>query len=442
LENKLCADIQPPINEESKLDYIIEIVTGKLATQIPIPSFMYDSLIKSKINDIQSNFRIFISSEDRNKFWPIIATLISGCFTFNYTSEFSNIKIFDMHIATVLELLLPESRTVRNISLAQNIFTYGSSCVASRSSHFSDALASIKSDNLIMRPYYSLFIQEFLFFVGEEKVNPSDRQKALDQLLKLFGKSKSMPTMLIGNIPFLFGYVTYGHNIELFCFDRKKKAHSINVFDLKLPEDSLRLFTCIVNIARVLKAYVRMFKNRNTGFNTLQFNQETKRNKATVTVYPGGVVKRYPKLANEDAERIYKIYSHLNDRNQYYKNAIVCLHLPRPKTIRENEESEPIAVFSMPFELAFSPLCAEVTSDRLSTVKEIVKALICVLKVLVPLHDNEFVHGDVRWTNVMYDIDEKNYILIDFDNGGKKPLRITKRNKLKGYPLKDMVTGK
>jgi hypothetical protein len=441
LAKDLCASVT--IQTDTPFDKIKTIVNGNLDFKIPIPAIIYNKLHVNKTyaqDFIESNFRILEFNEDTNQLWPIIATIINPLYEIDQTAEFNNISIFDSHIRSALQLIkliFPYSCSLkRNISATPNMQENLNSRTSS--ARIICPSVHIQGDNLAQRPDFSMFIDKFLVFVGEEEPNADQRNDAYTQLKKLFGPTKKISSLMIGNNPFLFGYVTYGSQVELFCFDRCTNIHNLASFDINnRSSDGLRLFISIINVARCLAAYRINFKR--TELSDIDFFTQIKRHRgASVTCFPFGVLKRYkPHVRNfsyEEAGNMYEIYTHMMNNKNEYSNAIQCVQISKPKECSSGSGS-----ISENFDLSFSPLCVPVTSERLSNVTEIIKALRSVLNVLVNLHKYGYVHGDVRWPNIMYDVDENKYLVIDFDNGGKYPLHITHpRQRLKGYPLKDM----
>jgi hypothetical protein len=394
--DQLCAI--EGITEDTPFTVIKEVVTGSLEYKLPIPSFLYhDLLTTTEKHLIEPNFRILQQSECcMNKFWPIINMINSFPCKINETNKLHNVSIFDFRITMTLEFALPDSISERNFSYDLDLTT--SSDESSNDSIIRSILTS--------RPDFTLMIRDFLALVGVEKAGPSQRNEALLQLSEMLSATNSINTLLTATAPYLFAYITYASHVELFCYNRVKEIMLIALFNLDVPGDSMRLFINMINVARVMKAYSRkaFFSPYNWLDRVSLFKVLERRRGVTVTPFFYGVFKRYApnmsKFTFEDAERIHQIYSHMMQNRKLYEGAIQCIYISTPVSI------------DLPFELAFSPLCLKV-KNRLSDVAEILKALKSVLTVLVNLHKHNFVHGDVRWSNVMYALDEDKYLLID-----------------------------
>jgi hypothetical protein len=90
-------------------------------------------------------------------------------------------------------------------------------------------------------------------------------------------------------------------------------------------------------------------------------------------------------------------------------------------------------------EFYLAPLCVPI--KKFKSVEQIIHALWCVLQVLAKFHSDNCVHGDVRWGNIMYDVDTADYRLIDLDNGGIAPMKLTQKRKemLRDLPERELV---
>jgi serine/threonine protein kinase len=188
-----------------------------------------------------------------------------------------------------------------------------------------------------------------------------------------------------------------------------------------------------MNVARVLLAYTGFLAKWPYG--DVQFFKKVSRPLGSnVIFHPCGLVKTYEpktgKFTIADAERIYEIYDYIKKNSLKY--AIRCVQLSKPSL----QPGSTIRI-AVPLEIHLEPLCAPLNFEK---VEDIVHALWCVLHVLAKLHGAGFVHGDVRWSNVMYDVDMEMYRLIDFDNGGKAPMTLVhKRKLLRDFPPRDLV---
>jgi hypothetical protein len=467
------------IDQRISFKKIRSVVESNLQCKIPVPIQLYNRLLKSFKSDsayVKANFEILASSED-NDLWAQIAAIVQLSASKNNSSEFDNISRYDALIKQPLELILsidPKTKInmTRNTCISSNLNeivkmpTLNSSkqSSASRSSNKSSASNSSNSStvseiiktsasvvvkksiaavqhsvqetsrkHLALRPDFAVFSNKFLMFVGEEKSSEIYADKAGLQLKNLLGdQSTYLPCSIFGNIPYLFGYTACRNEVKLFCFRRIHDFEELISYDLAKSIDCLKLFINMINIARIIAHFSS--KLIKWPFASEQFFIGNHRNLgASVFSHLYGVVKVYEKGSDKFDEkkekRVKDIYQYLIDyADEFDGYAIQCSEIV--ETVFEKAST--LAIY-------LEPLCVPIEKCFFDDVKHLLKAFWCVLKVLITLHKDGYVHGDIRWPNIMHDVVENKYVLIDFDNGGKFPLKIHKNDDLlKGYPLDEM----
>jgi serine/threonine protein kinase len=271
--------------------------------------------------------------------------------------------------------------------------------------------------------------------IGEEKISEAKENKALKQVIDFLGNDTTIPTKVFGNIPFIFAYTACGQTVKLFCFTRDKTQHSFQEFDINSIFGRISLFIHMVNVARIVKAFGEFLTS--WPYDEYLYKPSDRPLGSCVTLCYGGVYKIYKKgsLKYVDAERIYEIYSFV--KKQIYESfpAIRCLEIVKPKQSTKNQE-----YLIDVFEICLAPLCAKVNKYAVFF-KDLLCALKSVILVLIVLHDNGLVHGDIRWGNVMYSIDDTRFLVIDFDNGGQSGRLLTNDDIINGYPEQEMLQG-
>jgi hypothetical protein len=290
--------------------------------------------------------------------------------------------------------------------------------------------------HLASKPDFAVFANKFLIFVGEEKSSDVLSSEASWQIRNILGhQSTRLPWSIFGNIPFVFGYTGCGNEVKLFYYTRNKTRRNLETYDITHSLDCVKLFIHMTNVARIILEFSRKLIEWPFEIDEHFFVGEHRSLGATVFRCLDGVVKVYDEGSDkyniEKAKRVNDIYkfmkTHLPTLDGY---ALQCKNIDDTQSIEA-----PL------YEFHFEPLCKPIRDSHFTEagVKELLKALWCVLKVLVLMHKLEYVHGDIRWPNIMYDIVEEKYTVIDFDNGGKSPLRLSNDELLvKYYPLDEM----
>jgi hypothetical protein len=481
------------IDQETLFEEIQKIVQSDLNCKIPVPRQLFHRLIKKNEAYAKANFEVLGPSEDNN-IWVKIAALVQLSPSEDNSSEFDNISKYDALIKVPLELILSTESVIkmtRNTSLSTNLSksplntsnhssgsnssqpgstksdskskkssrsglsqtgsaksTSNSSTDSNKlqvppsaSAAFSSVIATpkvldISREHLASKPDFAVYANNFLMLVGEEESSNSLSEDASQQLVNHLGQECSrLPWLIFGNIPFLFGYTACGNIVKLFCFNRSKKCYLLCTYNLnnKLNgncSDCVKLFVHMINVARIILELSRKPLKWSLTYNNFLVKEERLLG-ATVFCHLYGAVKVYEKKStkfnSEKENRVIDIYNHLKMHpNTYNGYAIQCT-----KIVGVSSEASTVEIY-------LEPLCKPIES-QFKDVRDLLNALWCVLKALVQLHANNYVHGDIRWSNIMYDVVEKKYLLIDFDNGGVNSRELTSQDDfLKGYPKEEM----
>jgi len=80
------------------------------------------------------------------------------------------------------------------------------------------------------------------------------------------------------------------------------------------------------------------------------------------------------------------------------------------------------------------------TMDRVDDIEEFKKAIICVMDAALSMHANDYVHCDIRWPNIIYDPESNKYLLIDFEQIGRRCDRKCKTDKTIKHGVNDFCT--
>jgi hypothetical protein len=514
------------ITHENKSDFSVvnKAITGGLPFKIPLFAQSYNML---SIEDRVFTEQHFTKSPETstNFLALLIEMIVKFPIPISSCSEFNNIFILDLLIRMPLQMVLsaggfhftrstqlstylnePLRISTKQISQLSSSLTGGSSLEStfetssayssvssatnssssSNKSRNSSSLAKLKPSSssantthlsattaeilraifksLNSRPDCTVFSNFTACLIMEEKPTESMRGEADEQLAKTLGKTDSLPTVIFGNVPFLFVITACGNCVELACYSHANKMipHTISKYSLSNNQHKTKLALDMMNLARVLRVYQDKFLSLEWPYRGLPFFQKIRRDLGSfVLILTDRVVKSYEKETSqetnmftyEDAERVYDFYMYLRANSsspRLAKYAVKCVNQPIHPNLTQlytdtmvivtsttngaAEDAKKAAKNKPSLDFHLAPLCAHINNFK--NVKDFVHALWCVIQVLVKFHADGYVHGDVRWGNVMYDVVDGNYRLIDLDNGGKSPvmLSVEKSSKLKGLP--------
>ncbi|RPB21822.1 hypothetical protein L211DRAFT_840185 [Terfezia boudieri ATCC MYA-4762] len=258
------------------------------------------------------------------------------------------------------------------------------------------------------RPDFLCWMDQALVFRGEEKSSPEMLPIARTELEVKFGE---WTPLFYGQLPFVFAYATGGCMIQFYRImpDGQCQTLSHNIFNASLPSNRLSIFRTTINILRCLKTLKRLIPSDRP----LRLFYEYRRPKdVTLTIAPSTVLKRIPSLAvSEELRNLYEM-----------------IWLQRPKHII-NLAKQPRYGRT----ITSLHLCPVGFHPRLRNISELRHAVKGILKGLDWLHQYDYVHRDLRWANVIQDM-EGNVRLIDLEYAGKEGV-VEYGNILRHWPI-------
>ena len=264
-----------------------------------------------------------------------------------------------------------------------------------------------------------------LVFKGEEKAD-TDTNSLMRCRAELLEKMASWEPIHMGMIPFVLCYGAAGSFVRFYCVrPTATSVHTIHdvsdTLDVNTPRDRLRLAMISINCFRVMVAMASAAPA--PGAHGL--DQELLR--------PSGLRLKF---AGDYVEKIYSLQSlkHVTTGANCvaFKDLLTILQTNRPAHLEHPAASgmeflhgkEPINVNRQSTVQVCMVPCG--FSVRPATPPELQYAILCVLLGLQALHTLGWVHGDVRWPNIVR-IAADNWCLIDLDHARKLALDVAVR---------------
>lgn len=280
-------------------------------------------------------------------------------------------------------------------------------CAAPDSSTSIDRLRS--RPDLTVRTYLGV-----LLLLAEEKRSREDMNAAVRDVLQ---KVPIWNPLVMGPIPFLLCYTTAGSLVHFWVMDTQRNLHQVfpDPLNLMEPQHRFQFFRTIVNCFRIARAnqsevalppysyglYQRV--NRPYSGCTLEFRGSS-------------VVKEYRNKRTIDAEfaadggftpgRLDHLNAIFSALKSSAESSAGPKYLEYPKAISNLRPScSYLRVEMVP--LGFSQIP--------ETEPDFCRAIRCVLSGLQELHSIGWLHGDVRWPNVLRRGPDGDWFLIDYD---------------------------
>jgi hypothetical protein len=248
-----------------------------------------------------------------------------------------------------------------------------------------------------VRPDITVYCKNVLLMVGEEKDVHSKLQTAtgeLDECLNFWN------TLAFGDLPLVIGFVACGIQIQFYYYHvigSSKKPTRVKIGDLlsldgdnKLNNIQALLYT--INIIRILRTFIH--------HDLVQ----------TPYLKLFGVIYRKNGSVTIDADKVTKIIKKESIVDQIFHENFYQITFPE-LGIYENVEYE---TTKSTIRLKYGPVGYSIIprSDDLRY------AILNILEVVDKLHDEQVVHRDIRWDNVVKLSDNK-WMLIDFEEAAK-----------------------
>ena len=296
-----------------------------------------------------------------------------------YGTEASFHYFWDLNIRNQLELLLPRGRTVRDTS----------ECTATGN----------------LRPDYGFLLNKLCVFRGEEKP-PGSREDPKIELSKKLAWAYDPA-------PYVLGYYITGSDVTLVAISPPRRpggdpiVHDIAKADLRLKKDRILNIRRLINLSPICKILSDMVRPAESEFEKLE------RQYCTVEIAGHRIVKEFTTPdSRERLDRLCRVYNLLKEKEVPHTDWLV-------------HHKEPATAVLAPRGITRLP----------QTEDELISALICVLECLQFLHkEPTLFHRDIRWPNVINDLDNKDqWFIIDWDDAACPPTKAASHFNRKGH---------
>ncbi|KAG1695984.1 Crinkler effector protein 8 [Phytophthora capsici] len=255
-----------------------------------------------------------------------------------------------------------------------------------------------KASSGLKRPDFLFALDHICVFRGEET----------DTSTPITVPRKELSQMLVwsyGGVPYVFGYAASGFELELFAIHQAEKrdntgkdlkkivsTHLIGGFNLQQSSERFRLVLALLNLCLLFPEIVR-----NCPASAKIDFLDIHRDGVEVRLSPTFVDKCFH--TEEEYRRVKLIYESLKPFDVPRADAVVTT------------DSDQFSLTLMPRGIEMKP----------SSLSELFVALRNVLEALVVLHRNGWMHRDIRWSNVIKQINHVEWFLIDFADAAQSP---------------------
>jgi len=283
------------------------------------------------------------------------------------TEEFFR-GFWDSNIKDVVSLFLQEGSSIRN-------------------SNFNTQIRN-------MRPDFGLLVQDVCVFRGEEKGpgNPEDPKAELaDKLVWAFYDPAE----------YILGYYCRGLTMTLVAIcpplrkGGKPVVHDLVTANLRLRRERIKNMRRLINLSPLLKPLSDILQRASGEYQPIQ------RDRSTIERVASCIAKTYTtRDALARVKHLENIYISLAHRHVPNTDRIVHI---TGKTVY---------------------LAPRGLQDPPKVQAKVQECLVCVLEALIVLHEIPIFHRDIRWPNIIQNIeDPSNWILIDWEDAAAPPTK-------------------
>ena len=330
----------------------------------------------------------------------------------------------------------------RNKALSESVKTTTSLSASNSSNLFATSDYNGKDISIALKRPDFWMSDNFgrILFKGEEKKMVLQIGEAKKQLLDYcFILDKSQ----YSDIRYTFGYVTGGNIVEIYMLDHQNinlnKDSLIMRYDLHTISDRLQIITNVISIYYICSIISKKYKPKDF-YHYLYVDQVFALSTIQFIAY-----NRVLKTVVFELQRIcaFQSTNGISDLLSFYD------------LIREDNSNSPIinTIRCCAYKytpntnliLLLTPICnIDIQSRTKSNLAEFQELLLCILNALQSIHNQGYLHNDIRWPNIVYCDDHKKYnkyLLIDFENLVKickTKCRCKRENHIHKYPENDI----
>ncbi|CAJ0628993.1 9302_t:CDS:1 [Entrophospora sp. SA101] len=250
-------------------------------------------------------------------------------------------------------------------------------------------------------PDFSVWLErKILIFKGEEKRYVEDFDETVNELES---KMKIWNVLFYGDVPYILAYAAAGYRLGFFAINNKKELIKISKrFRLTDPKDRLQILKCVINIYRIIatlkkfvpKYFIRLYENIYQPHETV------------VQIHDSFIVKtinNYSTFINGDFDIMKALYKDTADIANLIHSCDKCGKPDLPTLFRKK------------YKVTLAPLGYRFNPTEESELKTAIQT---VLEVIRDMHSIGYVHRDLRWPNVLQQVDGK-WLVIDLEHGGR-----------------------
>ncbi|CAG8744620.1 26096_t:CDS:2, partial [Gigaspora rosea] len=243
-----------------------------------------------------------------------------------------------------------------------------------------------------LRPDYWECFNHVLVFKGEEKSTEDGLNVAEKELIS---KMRAWNRYLYGDLKYILAYAAGGAHLRFYAIDPSFNLHLISdTLNLANLKDRVKTLICIFNIHRIIRSMESLLPETVVPALT-HFN----RTYGDIFITDTEIEKRIHSFSSYPFSNITVLTSiYRNTKNM--RNIIQAVRDPR--------------IVNNSYKVNLAPLGVSRTPG---TEQEVKAAIHCVLNALVDLHELDYVHRDVRWSNILH-LTDNNWMLIDLECAG------------------------
>ncbi|CAB4374878.1 unnamed protein product [Rhizophagus irregularis] len=255
------------------------------------------------------------------------------------------------------------------------------------------------------RPDFLCWTNDVLLFKGEEKADAKDFSIAERELEDKFNK---FDPLNFGNIQFMLCYAVAGPNLRFYAIDGSPNASPLNRLvplsnrlDIKNSRDRVSILCIVINIARIIRTVSGRIPRP-----IVPIGKRMKLEKSTITFFDDSVEKMVS-LNN---------LPHANDQNRVaFLLAMYNCAKGHPGLIQIKEGGGPKIRNRGTYRVVFE---TQGRNIQLNNENEVREMALSVLTGLAWLHENGYVHCDIRVSNIVFvpGVEDYKYVLIDFEH--------------------------
>ncbi|CAB4374990.1 unnamed protein product [Rhizophagus irregularis] len=255
------------------------------------------------------------------------------------------------------------------------------------------------------RPDFLCWTNDVLLFKGEEKADAKDFSIAERELEDKFNK---FDPLNFGNIQFMLCYAVAGPNLRFYAIDGSPNASPLNRLvplsnrlDIKNSRDRVSILCIVINIARIIRTVSGRIPRP-----IVPIGKRMKLEKSTITFFDDSVEKM---VSLNDLP-------HANDQNRVaFLLAVYNCAKGHPGLIQIKEGGGPKIRNRGTYRVVFETRGRNIQLNNENEVREMA---LSVLTGLAWLHENGYVHCDIRVPNIVFvpGVEDYKYVLIDFEH--------------------------